>query len=70
MVLSAFRHQSDIICLSPPPQFRIAQRINATIYKPVEIYTALGLFFLAVSLPVNGLARLLKERYTRDISES
>lgn len=50
--------------------FRVAQRINAQIYKPVEIYTALGVFFLAVSLPVNGVAMWLKHKYTRNISEN
>jgi His/Glu/Gln/Arg/opine family amino acid ABC transporter permease subunit len=50
--------------------FRIAQRINAQIYRPVEIYTALGVFFLAVSLPINGLALWLKYRFTRDTSET
>jgi ABC-type amino acid transport system permease subunit len=49
--------------------FRVAQRINAQIYRPVEIYTALGLFFLAVCLPVNGLAFWLKKKYTRNLSE-
>lgn len=49
--------------------FRAAQRINAQIYRPVEIYTALGVFFLMVCLPVNGLALWLKARYTRDLSE-
>ncbi len=49
--------------------FRIAQRINASIYRPVEIYTALGIFFLAISLPVNGFALWLKARFTRNISE-
>jgi ABC-type amino acid transport system permease subunit len=49
--------------------FRVAQRINATVYKPVEIYTALGLLFLAVCLPLNGLALWLRKRYTRDLSE-
>lgn len=49
--------------------FRIAQRINSFIYKPVEIYTALGLFFLAVSLPLNGLALWMKRRFTRNLSE-
>ncbi len=50
--------------------FRIAQRINASIYKPVEIYTALGVLFLAISLPVNGFALWFKHKFTRDISES
>lgn len=49
--------------------FRVAQRINATIYKPVEIYTALGVFFLLVCLPINGLAAYLKFKYTRNMSE-
>lgn len=49
--------------------FRAAQHINAHIYRPVEIYTALGVFFLLVSLPINGLALWLRARFTRDMSE-
>ena len=49
--------------------FRVSQRINSTIYRPVEIYTALALFFLMVCLPINMLAAYLKRRYTRDLSE-
>jgi ABC-type amino acid transport system permease subunit len=49
--------------------FRVSQRINSTIYRPVEIYTALALFFLAVCLPINLAAAYMKKRYTRDLSE-
>lgn len=49
--------------------FRVAQRINAQIYRPVEIYTALGVFFLAVCVPVNVIAIMLKNKFTRDTSE-
>jgi His/Glu/Gln/Arg/opine family amino acid ABC transporter permease subunit len=49
--------------------FRIAQRINSEVYKPVQIYTALALLFLAVCLPMHGLATLLRHKYTRDLSE-
>jgi ABC-type amino acid transport system permease subunit len=49
--------------------FRVAQRINAQIYKPVEIYTALGMFFLVVCLPINLFAHWFKAKYTRDFSE-
>lgn len=49
--------------------FRVAQRINSEVYRPVEIYTALALFFLAVCLPLHGLAQYLKKRYTRNLSE-
>lgn len=49
--------------------FRVAQRINAQIYRPVEIYTALGVFFLGVCLPINGFALWLKSRFVRNLSE-
>ena len=50
--------------------FKVAQRVNSMIYKPIEIYSALGFFFLLVCLPLNGLALWLKKRYTRNHSES
>ena len=50
--------------------FRVAQRINAIIYRPVEIYTALALLFLVICLPLNGLALWLKAKFTRDLSET
>jgi His/Glu/Gln/Arg/opine family amino acid ABC transporter permease subunit len=50
--------------------FKVAQRINSMIYKPIEIYTALGIFFLLVCLPINGFALWLKGRFTRNLSES
>lgn len=49
--------------------FRVAQRVNSQVYRPVEIYTALALLFLVVCLPLHGLAHLLKERFTRNLSE-
>lgn len=50
--------------------FRVAQRINALEYRPVEIYTGLALLFLLVCLPLNALAGHLKSRYTRNLSEN
>jgi len=55
--------------ISVPEIFRVAQQINAQVYKPVEIYTALGILFLALCLPMNGIAILLRKRFTRDFSE-
>ncbi len=49
--------------------FRVAQRINSLIYRPIEIYTALAVFFLMVCLPINLFAAWLKKRATRDYSE-
>lgn len=49
--------------------FRISQRINSQVYRPVEIYTTLAIFFLALCLPLHVLAKWLKDRFTRDLSE-
>ncbi|MBN2415421.1 ABC transporter permease subunit [bacterium] len=50
--------------------FRVAQRVNSLEYKPIHIYTALALLFLIICLPVNGLAIWLRERFTRNLSET
>ncbi len=49
--------------------FRAAQHINSDCYRPVEIYTALGLFFLCASLPIAALAQWLKSRCSQNLSE-
>lgn len=49
--------------------FRVAQEIDSGIHKTIEIYSALAVFFLAICLPLNGLALLLRRRYTRNVSE-
>ena len=45
--------------------FRVAQRINSLIYRPVQIYSALALLFLAICLPLNALAGALEKRFRR-----
>lgn len=49
--------------------FRVAQQINSLIYKPIEIYTTLSLFFIIICLPLNLLAYFLKIKYSRNLSE-
>jgi His/Glu/Gln/Arg/opine family amino acid ABC transporter permease subunit len=49
--------------------FRVAQEIDSKIHKEIEIYSALALFFLAICLPLNGLALWLRRRLTRNVSE-
>lgn len=44
--------------------FRIANRINSQIYKPVEIYSALAFFFILISSPLTGIAYWLKVKYS------
>ncbi|MEM7476319.1 MAG: ABC transporter permease subunit [Planctomycetota bacterium] len=50
--------------------FRVAQRINSQIYKPVEIYSLLAVFFILICVPLNLLASFLKSRFSRDLSRS
>lgn len=49
--------------------FRTAQRINSDIYKPVEIYTALAIFFLAVCICLTILAKWLRRKISWTISQ-
>ena len=48
---------------------RVTQNINSLIYSPVELYTAVALFFLIICVPLNGLAIYLKKKFTRNFSE-
>jgi len=49
--------------------FRIAQRINSLVYRPVPIYTLLALFFILVCVPLHAIAYYSRVRFTRDLSE-
>jgi polar amino acid transport system permease protein len=49
--------------------FRVAQQINSQIYRPIEIYSSVALFFIAICLPLTLFANKLKLRYNRDYSE-
>ena len=49
--------------------FRQIQRINAMVYKPIELYTALALFFIIITVPLTLIAYFLKNKYAKDYSE-
>ena len=49
--------------------FRQIQRINAMVYKPIELYTALALFFIIITVPLTIAAHYLKKKYAKDYSE-
>ena len=49
--------------------FRQIQRINAMVYKPIELYTALALFFIVITVPLTIAAHYLKKKYAKDYSE-
>lgn len=43
--------------------FRVAQRINSQIYRPVEIYSALAVLFVLICVPMNGLSIILRQKF-------
>ena len=49
--------------------FRQIQRINAMVYKPIELYTALAMFFIIITVPLTLIAYYLKRKYAKDYSE-
>lgn len=49
--------------------FRQIQRINAMVYKPIELYTALAMFFIIITVPLTLIALYLKRKYAKDYSE-
>ena len=49
--------------------FRQIQRINAIVYKPIELYSALAAFFIVITVPLTLIAYYLKKKYAKDYSE-
>lgn len=70
MIMVTIFHMT-LLCslISVEEVFRVAQRVNSVVYRPVEIYTALALFCVLVSLPLHLAALTLRARLTRDTSE-
>jgi polar amino acid transport system permease protein len=48
--------------ISVDEALRTAQRINAAEYRPIEIYTALGILFWILCLPLHAAAKILARR--------
>jgi ABC-type amino acid transport system permease subunit len=49
--------------ISVPELFRTAQTINAMIYKPVEIYSLLIIFFFIILAPLHLITSWLQKKY-------
>lgn len=52
--------------ISVPELFRTAQTINAMIYRPIEIYSLLVLFFLIILVPLHLLVSWLQKKYVAE----
>ncbi|MDI9338413.1 MAG: ABC transporter permease subunit [Alphaproteobacteria bacterium] len=44
--------------------FRQIQRINAIVYKPIELYSTLAIFFILITVPLTLFAAHLKKKYS------
>jgi len=49
--------------------FRVACRVNSEVYRPVEVFSSLAIFFLLISLPIAGVAAWFKNKYSRNLSK-
>lgn len=49
--------------------FRVAQQIDSEVHRPIQIFTALALFFLLLCIPAYGVAFWLRGRFTRNLSD-
>jgi His/Glu/Gln/Arg/opine family amino acid ABC transporter permease subunit len=49
--------------ISVPELFRVAQNVNAVVYRPVEVYSLLVLFFLIILIPLHLVVRHLEKKY-------
>jgi ABC-type amino acid transport system permease subunit len=49
--------------ISVPELFRVAQSINAMIYRPVEVYSLLVFFFILILAPLHLLSLYLKKKW-------
>ena len=49
--------------ISVPELFKVAQSINAMVYRPVEIYSLLVVFFLIILVPLHLLISWLQKKY-------
>lgn len=71
LTLQVFILQSTVFAslISVDELFRVAQRINAQVYKPIQIYTAMAVFFILLCAPILFVSWRLRRVFSRDLSE-
>lgn len=71
LTLQIFMMQSSIFAslISVEELFRKAQQINSVVQKPIEIYSAMAVFFIIICLPLYAISFALRKKYSRDLSE-
>ena len=63
--------QSTLFCsfISVEELFMKVQQINAELYKPIEIYTSVAIFFAIICLFINLLAFYFKKKFAFDLNK-
>ena len=71
IVLFSFILQATIFCsfISVGELFKKAQEINADIFKPIELYSIVALFFISICLFINLLSLYFKRKYSYDLNK-
>ena len=63
--------QSSLFCsfIAVEEVFKRVQQINAEIFKPIELYSAVAIFFITVCLIINLISSILKKKYDFNLSQ-
>lgn len=71
VVLFSFILQATIFCsfISVGELFKKAQELNADIFKPIELYSIVALFFITICLFINLLSIYFKRKYSYDLNK-
>jgi polar amino acid transport system permease protein len=71
IILFSFILQATIFCsfISVGELFKKAQELNADIFKPIELYSIVALFFISICLIINLLSLYFKKKYSYDLNK-
>jgi len=71
IILFSFILQATIFCsfISVGELFKKAQELNADIFKPIELYSIVALFFISICLLINLLSLYFKKKYSYDLNK-
>ncbi len=61
-VVSIFQQSSLVALVAVPELFFVAKKLASSTYQPVAAFTVVGLFYLAVALPLGQLVNYLERR--------
>ena len=71
VMLFSFILQATIFCsfISVGELFKKAQELNADIFKPIELYSIVALFFTTICIIINVLSLYFHKKYSYDLNK-